>query len=155
MTWLKLFKGKTQILEPEMIKTNARLMILNDLDEFYFRWLENSAIEIAKRAKIPLIFNHLKCELFFSFNCIIYWCHIDFTLCLRICIYLQTQFLTLKTGHWQIDRLFIRFSIGGILFSNSMNNLEINVPENAFGIMDTRQLQIDYYSSFESYMQYN
>jgi len=36
-----------------------------------------------------------------------------------------------------------------------MNNLEINVPENAFGIMDTRQLQIDYYSSFESYMQYN
>jgi len=75
--------------------------------------------------------------------------------CLHPYISLQIQFLTLKTGRWQIDRLFIRFSIGGILFSNSMNNLEINVPENAFGIMDTRQLQIDYYSSFESYMQYN
>ena len=48
--------------------------------------------------------------------------------------------------------------MGGILFSHSMNNLEINVPENAFGIMDTRQLQIDYYSSlpfFQSYIQYN
>ena len=54
----------------------------------------------------------------------------------------------------QIDRLFIRFSIGGILFSHSMNNLEINVLENAFGIMDTRQLQIDYYSSSRFYMQY-
>ena len=32
-------------------------MILNDLDEFYFRWLKNDVIGNA--AKIPLIFNHL------------------------------------------------------------------------------------------------
>ena len=58
--------------------------------------------------------------------------------------------------NWPV--VYSRFSMGGILFSHSMNNLEINVPENAFGIMDTRQLQIDYYSSlpfFQSYIQYN
>ena len=28
-------------------------------DKYYFRWLENSVIEIGKAAKVPLIFNHL------------------------------------------------------------------------------------------------
>jgi len=29
------------------------------LDKFYFRWSENSTIEIGKATEIPLIFNHL------------------------------------------------------------------------------------------------
>ena len=32
---------------------------MSHLDEFYFRWLENSVIEIGKSALIPLIFHHL------------------------------------------------------------------------------------------------
>ena len=30
------------------------------LDEFYFRWLGNSLIEIEKPESIPYLFNHLK-----------------------------------------------------------------------------------------------
>ena len=44
------------------IRNDAQMEIISmksDIGEFYFRWLENSVIEIGKATKIPLIFNHL------------------------------------------------------------------------------------------------
>ena len=35
-------------------------LTVNNLDEFCFRWWENSIIEIGKPASFPLIFYHLK-----------------------------------------------------------------------------------------------
>ena len=43
-----------------IIQFNASLSVLICLDEFYFRWLGISVIEIGKAVSIPLIFNHLK-----------------------------------------------------------------------------------------------
>ena len=37
---------------------STAIKFLSDLDEFYFRWLENSPIEIGKAATISLMLNH-------------------------------------------------------------------------------------------------
>ena len=62
----ELFKTKARYFQHEYYTGKIQSILLDsqshfsDLDEFYFRWLENIFIVIGKAVSNPLKFNHLK-----------------------------------------------------------------------------------------------
>ena len=69
------------------------------LDDFNFRWLENSVIEIGKAASIPLIFNHLNKKPSLTWKCcpfgtlVLNWLFLFFELIVSCCKWSSTNFL--------------------------------------------------------------
>ena len=61
----ELFKTKARYFQHEYYTGKIQSIFIeslsnvSDLDEFYFRWLENIFIEIGKALSNPLKFNHL------------------------------------------------------------------------------------------------
>ena len=64
----EFFKTRARYFQHEYYTGKIQFILMgslshfSDLDEFYFRWLENIIIEIGKSASFPLKLYHLKCN---------------------------------------------------------------------------------------------